>query len=391
MKRLILIVLFCLLSSASGQMSWTRACESAPWGGQAGWPAVVFKDTIWFFSHYGRYREDLWCSIDGADWICMVESLPWGKRSQIAALVFRGEIWVLGGVPDSNGRFSWHSADGVNWTKVLRPIPWGPAWHHRAVVFQDKIWVFSNSHNEVWCSADGDSWIRVAESTPWPRRILYPLIVFDNKMWVMGGWIWPEGEPERNVNDIWCSADGVNWQCVRESAPWTPREGHTAVVKDSVLWLIGGRWDLPEPQVDIFYNDVWYTTNGDSWICATDSAEWSGRWDHSSVVFDSCLWVLAGNTRQGSTNDVWYSTGLGSGVIEEFKPIAQPVASFPTVIRRDINLTSREGTVLLDITGRQVAVLKPGANHIRLEPGVYFMQTLQTNAEKQRQKVIVIE
>ena len=46
--------------------------------------------------------------------------------------------------------------------------------------------------------------------------------------------------------------------------------------------------------------------DGVSWTQATDAAPFSGRWDHTSAVFDDRLWVIGGVTDGvGTVNDVW--------------------------------------------------------------------------------------
>jgi len=404
MKRPILFMVLCLLlSSAFGQMRWTRVLEHAPWGTQGGMSVLVKDGKIWLFEDFLRPRNKIWCSADGDSWILICDSAPWGPRSQFAAVVFEDKFWIFGGWPDTIGCFTWYSPNGINWVRLPNPIPMGRPpeciWNHVVVVFQEKIWIFTNyPRNEIWCSADGDSWILMAESTSWTMRILYPLAVFDNKLWAMGGWI-ASGDSGFDVNDVWCSLNGVDWQCITENAPWSPREGHTVLVKDDKLWLLGGRLDLPEPATDTFFNDVWYTPDGDTWICATDSAGWSGRWEHASVVFDSCLWVMGGYTQHGSQADIWYSTGLSSGAIEETKPFTQFTSLPPTIIRSISQLVAiHQPAILLDPTGRQIADLRPGTNIRNLKPGIYFLLLTQTNtdAESRRQtqntqKIVFIE
>ena len=82
------------------------------------------------------------------------------------------------------------------------------------------------------------------------------------------------------------------WQCATENAGWSGRYGHTSVVFDNKMWVLGGGYK----------NDVWYSSDGINWVCATENAGWSPRDDHTSVVFDNKMWVLGG----GYKNDVWY-------------------------------------------------------------------------------------
>jgi hypothetical protein len=106
-------------------------------------------------------------------------------------------------------------------------------------------------------------------------------------MWVMGG---------GNRNDVWYSSDGVNWTCATQSAGWPSRDNHTSLVFDNKMWVMGGS----------NRDDVWYSSDGINWTCATTSAwYYGGRYGHTSVVFDNKMWVLGGSY-PGS--DVWYSS-----------------------------------------------------------------------------------
>ena len=93
----------------------------------------------------------------------------------------------------------------------------------------------------------------------------------------------------------------MEWICATNSASWSARSNHTSVVFNNKMWVIGG-WD--------FYNhyyDVWYSTDGKTWTCACSSAAWSGRGYHTSVIFDNKIWVLGGWADGLFFNDVWYS------------------------------------------------------------------------------------
>jgi len=383
MKKPILFIVFCLIffSFSFGEMEWFRICERAPWPSVTGFQVVVYHNKIWFFTGgFVEGRNQIWCSTDGDSWTKVLDTAPWGRRRQFVAVSFDNKMWILGGWPDSIGRFTWYSIDGRNWIRVPNPVPWSEIWNHTCVVFDNKIWVFHCFYG-VWYSTDGHNWICVAETSPASLRVLYSLVVFKNKMWLMGGWIQPQGEPGRDVNDVWYSFDGINWHCVTETAPWRPREGHTAIVRNDTLWLMGGLLDLPE--TDTFFNDVWYTTDGENWILADDRAEWSGRYKHASVVYDNRLWVLGGRTENGYTSDVWYSIGLSPG-IEETKPFTQFTSlSSPTIIR-DI---SRLCGILFDPTGRKVVDLKSATNK-NLKPGIYF---LIPNTRSELRKIVLIK
>ncbi len=47
---------------------------------------------------------------------------------------------------------------------------------------------------------------------------------------------------------------------------------------------------------------------------STASADWTGRWAHTSVVFDNKIWVMGGVNVDGNfrKNDVWASSNGSS-------------------------------------------------------------------------------
>ena len=53
----------------------------------------------------------------------------------------------------------------------------------------------------------------------------------------MGGLSWTG----TMFNDVWYSTDGTNWTCATANAAWTPRYQPQAVVYDNKMWLLGGQ------------------------------------------------------------------------------------------------------------------------------------------------------
>ncbi len=141
----------------------------------------------------------------------------------------------------------------------------------------------------------------VTETPGWNARNGAASCVYDGKIWVMGGVC-----PASYLNDVWYSSDGENWTCATTAAPWSARTGHSAVSYDGKMWMIGGgAWGAGFETK----NDVWSSTDGVTWTDVSDSAPWLPRMGHSLLVYDNKMWVLAGGNHTGFTiNDAWYST-----------------------------------------------------------------------------------
>jgi hypothetical protein len=196
------------------------------------------------------------------------------------------------------------------WYRVLERGPWGPygdIWNHTSLVFNNNLWVIGGYsiwtgnrwiwHGATWYSPDGVNWTCAVDSAPWLSGSGHTSVVFDNKMWIIGGAIWPLSWPQ--ANRVWYSPDGVNWTCAVESAPWGyVWDYHTSVVFNNKIWVIGDSCGL----------GVWYSPDGVNWTCATESAPWGPRGGHASVVFHNKIWVIGGYVPgRGDVNDVWYS------------------------------------------------------------------------------------
>jgi hypothetical protein len=57
--------------------------------------------------------------------------------------------------------------------------------------------------------------------------------VFDDHLWVL------EGYNRVNLNDVWYSPDGTNWQELPDT-PWVPRHAASVFVHDNALWMVAG-------------------------------------------------------------------------------------------------------------------------------------------------------
>ena len=195
---------------------------------------------------------------------------------------------------------------GSVWTQAPTPS-WPGRGSHSSAVFDNKIWVMGgiigpgsgNTANDVWYTSDGFSWTSATLNAEWSPRGCHTSVVFDGKIWVIGGSSAGYSYSTR-LSDVWYSSDGANWHCATSTAPWGPRGTHTSVVFDGKMWVIGG-WTSSDDK-----NDVWYSTDGEHWLQEPD-ATWGARDGHTSVVFDNKMWVIGGSNSSDFYTDVWYS------------------------------------------------------------------------------------
>jgi hypothetical protein len=145
---------------------------------------------------------------------------------------------------------------------------------------------------------------------------------------------------------------------------------------------------------------VYYTSSlddGVSWSDPTQVNEDTLNTAFPDIGADSdgyayVVWGQGGSA--GGCYRIWFATNNPLAIAEQ--PPQQPIGVPPlaTVIRNVLFLAERpssspSASYLLDIGGRQVMVLKPGANDVsRLSPGVYFVREAQAQAQAVRKVVV---
>jgi len=155
----------------------------------------------------------------------------------------------------------------------------------------------TSSPGDITLDFNNPSWTKATAAAGWSARYGHTAVVYDNKMWVMGGHYGAVSK-----NDVWYSTDGVTWTQATAAAGWSARTWHESIVFDNKMWVMGGYYGgVPK-------NDVWYSTDGVTWTQATAAAGWAARFDLKSVVFDNRMWVMGGGIVGNVKNDVWYST-----------------------------------------------------------------------------------
>ncbi|MBI3632761.1 MAG: hypothetical protein HY226_00560, partial [Candidatus Vogelbacteria bacterium] len=134
-------------------------------------------------------------------------------------------------------------------------------------------------------------WTEQTSGAAWGNRSSFSSVFFNNRIWVMGG----VNSNNAELNDVWSSADGKNW-VLEDYAPWGGRHYHTSLVFNNKIWVFGGAGIHSDSNGHnvIDYNDVWSSSNGRDWTLVTDKAQWEPREGHSSVVFDGQMWVIGG-------------------------------------------------------------------------------------------------
>ncbi len=158
------------------------------------------------------------------------------------------------------------------------------AWQFKTAADEGRVWRIDQTQ---------------ASASTFPPRKDHVMINFNNKLWVIGG------HGDTFMNDVWSSNDGISWTSEvadGSAGMFAGRAGHACAVFNGRIWLTGGHAETATSNV--YYDDVWSSADGKAWVQESASAEYYSRAWHSMVVYDSKLWIVAGETVDGSGNPV---------------------------------------------------------------------------------------
>ena len=113
--------------------------------------------------------------------------------------------------------------------------------------------------SDVWSSTDGATWVQAQLiGQTFPARTWHSAQVVNGRMYVIAGVGNTNYDTGSRYNDVWSSADGVNWRQDAAAAPFAPRGLATVIANGNELWLIGGFGFGT-------FNDVWRSADGANW------------------------------------------------------------------------------------------------------------------------------
>ncbi len=308
-------------SSPDG-ITWTQVTPVNPFAARHQHAAFVLGNRLWVFGGQrfngtaGPPPKDAWSTTDGMTWQQEATTTEIDFSWLMGVVQQANRVTLIGGVLRAYTNQVWQTTDGNNWHE-LAPFDFAPNLLSRGVVFRNAIWLLGGSRiegldtNEVWRSSDGLTWSRVATN----GQIFAPVdshraLVFNDRLWVIGGWDFftEDGGTETFNNSVFSSADGVTWtQHTPSGAIFAPRAGHEATVFNGRMWVTGGTDSTTR------YDDVWSSADGVNWVLEKDHAAFRPRYGHTVVALNNALWLFAGtDTPAGGTSfglaDVWRST-----------------------------------------------------------------------------------
>jgi hypothetical protein len=189
---------------------------------------------------------------------------------------------------------------------VTDKAPWAGRYAAGGTTFAGRMWVMGGLakgtiYNDVWSSADGVNWTLEVANAPWSRRQAFGNVVaHGGSLWLVGGGI-TVYQPFKAYRDVWRSPDGRDWTKVTDCAPWPARIWSCCAVYRNRIWLLGGF--RAQPTWNNF-NDIWYSADGADWKQLVSENLWEPRHELSAYVHQDALWVVAGNAWP-LKSDVW--------------------------------------------------------------------------------------
>lgn len=298
---------------------WVLETKAAGWQPRDSQGELVYGDRLWIFGGWFQSFEapprDVWASGDGREWTLVEKSAPWLHSDLPMSIAFGGRMWMMGGW--YNGRLPGHSAshqvwsstDGVAWRQDTAAAGWSPRLAAGLVEFKGRMWILGGSENyyfgddkslknDVWSSADGKEWKLETTDAGWSPRAYHQAAVLGDRLYVFGGGNYVPAYHAKN--DVWSSADGVNWREETAAAPWHPRLWFSTAVYRDRIWVLGGWSNGPSKN----WGDAWHSADGKHWQRLDAAVMWKERHEHSAFVFRDKLWIAGGHA-QPLSSEVW--------------------------------------------------------------------------------------
>ena len=268
------ILVIDIRAAETPEYEWQSVTMTAPWAARDGAGLLSYQGKMWLLGGWNpdpALREffplicnnEVWSSADGAKWTLVKPNTfkdpsfdpasDWEGRHTAGYAVYRDKMWIIGG--DCNQKHYqndvWNSTDGATWNYVNKgkDVPWAPRVLHYTVVHDDKLWVIGGQsmpafaggeekfYRDAWTSTDGIEWQKITPQEPcWSARgMIGGSAVMNGRIWILGGGTYetPTTPQRKFHNDVWSSADGIEWTQHTAEAPWHPRQGRSAARRKS--------------------------------------------------------------------------------------------------------------------------------------------------------------
>lgn len=284
-------------------MEWEQKAAGTVFS-RAGMGMLVHDGRLWMLA--GAGKRDVWSSFDGIAWTQATAAADFPDLSDSKFVTLNGKMYMIGG---GNSAQVWSSADGISWTTETSYAGFGMRRGFAAVVFNGRIYVIAGNVNgtpvnDVWWSSDGKMWNRAVKSAGFSPRSMLSAVVHNGRIYAANG-AFDGNVVSVYYNDVWSSADGVNWVQETAAAPYAARCDSNLISYGGHMYMTAGVSGIFTPS----YNDVWASADGKIWTQKTAAAAFVSRFRAGSAVFQGKMWIAGGSSAAGSVQNIWCSPG----------------------------------------------------------------------------------
>ena len=153
-------------SSPDG-VTWNQTTAAANFSYRENHASVLFNGKMWVIGggDASNLFNDVWSSADGIIWSQVLangsaSSAHFSARAGHTCAVFNGAIWLVGGWDGTTDKNDvWTSIDGANWNEVASGLAFPIRDSHTSLVFNSSLWVIAGSslyplvwYADVWHS-----------------------------------------------------------------------------------------------------------------------------------------------------------------------------------------------------------------------------------------------
>ncbi len=324
--------------NTSDGYKWDLVTATADWAGRSMFGLAGYNNNLWVAGGCTHVNASLvcdgtdnqvWFSADGETWTQKTGAKLWSGRAAHQLINFDdgavgGEkLYLVGGVslgPTTSLDDVYYSSDGDTWTLATEEPDWEPRYAFELKNYDNKLWLLGGLNsasglqfNDIWTTSNGTDWTQTKadvtlggigyQASTWthwaPRRSMAVALYDDGngiQFWLSGG-----SKGSDALNDVWKSADGIDWNMVNThfNAEFGERFQPATVTYNNRLWLMGGLVKSLGTEKNIT-NDVWSSADGITWRCdfgpynadpqgiqcVHSVPGWVARWDHRLVTFD---------------------------------------------------------------------------------------------------------
>lgn len=294
---------------------WVKKLSKAPFkiGDSGTFGCLVFDDKMWILNYETRDEFGEWTIL--LEIWASSDGVNWILVNDSPPYRHQSLFTVYDGYLWAFDGRSFRTKDGVDWEQVSQ---YSPPRGGRVVTFKEAIWILHES--SFYRSVDGIEW-ELMGAVPWLYRPTPALLVHNNKLYAFSGVINYGSMFEVYFNDVWSSSDGVHWDQVTDQAPWRGKIWTTYVSYEGRIWILGGY----NSYLGTDYgndNEIWTSVDGKEWEQYFFENVWSPRHAPFTWNFEGSLWLAGGYGGGGVHrlfNDVWKferSHGVVAGVMD---------------------------------------------------------------------------